>query len=162
MRLPFPLTASDLLAPHTAPKKFYLDRSHYNTESDQIAALANSRTVYCGNLSFNPPVTEDVLMSALPGSVGVIMGVNRQTRAPCGFAFVEFGSKEMARDAVRFHSGRVFEELGIKIELDPGHKPGREFGRGNNGGQLRDEIKERSGGSISRKRRIIASGNDRR
>ena len=156
---PFPKSASHLHSCEMAPKRIYFDRSHYTSLAQQIAALSTSKTIYAGNLSFG--VTADQLTAFLPGACKVVMGVNRQTKSPCGFAFVEFESIQYARDAVLMHSGRVLDQLGVKVELDPGWKPGREFGRGEKGGQLRDEMKARNGGVVNIKRRETVNVNNR-
>lgn len=58
-------------------------------EEAQARAAYLSRVVYIGNLAF---VTTDVQLHALFSRCGVIerviMGLNRVTKQPCGFAFV--------------------------------------------------------------------------
>lgn len=63
---------------------------------EQHLALANSATLYIGNLSFY--TTEEQMyelfsrVSNVPGGGGIkriIMGLDRNTKTPCGFAFVE-------------------------------------------------------------------------
>jgi hypothetical protein len=69
--------------------------------------MAASCTLYVGNLSFGHPVygstTEEQLYD-LFGRCGdvkrVVMGLDRNTREPCGFAFVEFYAREAAVSAL--------------------------------------------------------------
>ena len=41
----------------------------------------------------------------------------------------------------------------VRVELDPGFKPGRQFGRGSSGAQVRDDRLLRNNGSGSKRRR---------
>ena len=77
------------------------------------------------------------------------MGKDRFQRTPCGFAFVEYVSRKDALDAVVFLSGSKLDEKIIRVELDAGFKPGRQYGRGSSGGQVRDDRR----GSVDPKRR---------
>jgi RNA recognition motif-containing protein len=106
--------------------------------------------VYLGNLTFGHPVygstTEEQLYD-LFGRCGdvkkVTMGLDRNTREPCGFAFVEFFSRSAAMYAVHYLSGSKLDDQPVRIEIDRGHleqEPDRKFGRSRSGGQVRDEI----------------------
>jgi nuclear cap-binding protein subunit 2 len=61
------------------------------------------------------------------------------SKTPCGFCFVEFYSRQIAIDCLNFLSGSVVDGNIVRCELDAGFKPGRQFGRGKNGGQIRDD-----------------------
>ena len=109
-----------------------------------------STTVYLGNLTFGHPVygstTEEQLYD-LFGRCGdvkkVTMGLDRNTREPCGFAFVEFFSRAAAMNAVNYLSGSKIDDQPVRVEIDRGHleqEPDRKFGRSRSGGQVRDEI----------------------
>lgn len=67
------------------------------------------------------------------------MGLNRETKTPCGFCFVEYFTHEHARECLKFISGTVCDDRIIRCELDGGFKQGRQYGRGASGGQIRDE-----------------------
>ena len=60
----------------------------YGREEAQARASYSSRTIYIGNLAW---ATHDGQLSALLSMAGpvekVIMGINRLTKKPCGFAF---------------------------------------------------------------------------
>ena len=70
------------------------------------------------------------------------MGLDRIKKTPCGFAFVEYFSRESALDAKRFLDGARLDERYIRMDLDPGFREGRQFGRGRTGGQVRDEFRD--------------------
>lgn len=70
------------------------------------------------------------------------MGLDRNTKTPCGFAFVEFYTHAEAVDCMRYVSGTKLDERVIRCDLDPGYKEGRQYGRGRSGGQVRDEYRQ--------------------
>lgn len=70
------------------------------------------------------------------------MGLDRNTKTPCGFAFVEFYTHAEAVDCMRYVSGTKVDERVIRCDLDPGYKEGRQYGRGRSGGQVRDEYRQ--------------------
>lgn len=43
---------------------------------------------------------------------------------------------------MRYISGSKLDERVIRCDLDPGYREGRQFGRGKNGGQVRDEFRQ--------------------
>lgn len=43
---------------------------------------------------------------------------------------------------MRYISGTRLDERVIRCDLDPGYTEGRQFGRGKNGGQVRDEFRQ--------------------
>lgn len=75
-----------------------------------------------------------------PGSI--IMGLDRNNKTPCGFAFVEYYLHSEAVACMRYISGTKLDERIIRCDLDPGYKEGRQFGRGKSGGQVRDEFRQ--------------------
>ena len=98
------------------PHHAYLARGTRPEARARVAATATG--VYVGNLAF---VTSDAALHALFSRCGavdrVIMGLNAQTRLPCGFAFVLFFTRKAALDAVRFLHGTVLDERLIKGAL---------------------------------------------
>ena len=121
-------------------QKVYVDRKYFSRYEDQVAALRGSRWLYVGNLSFH---TTDMQIEELFSRVGpvktVIMGVNSKTKTPCGFSFVEYSVNCHAVEAVSLLSGTMLDNRVIRVELDFGFKNGRHFGRGQGGGQVRDD-----------------------
>jgi len=138
--LPSAPSASSLLCADAVEKKLYWDRSHYDSPESQMRALAMSSTLYIGNLSFTTRVSHLKALFANLGPVAAInMGLDRFHKTPCGFAFVEYGKREDALNAVAYLTGCKLDGRVIRVELDAGFKPGRQFGRGSSGGQVRDD-----------------------
>lgn len=151
--LPEPPSAPSLLCADTAEKKLYWDRSNYDSPESQMRALAKSSSLYIGNLSFD---TRTSHLKALFSTIGPVkkvhLGLDRFQKTPCGFALLEYASRSDALDAVVFLSGTKLDGKVIRVELDAGFKPGRQYGRGSSGGQVRDDRR----GSIDPKRRSSA------
>jgi nuclear cap-binding protein subunit 2 len=105
--------------------------------------LKTSTFLYVGNLSFY--TTEDQIIkffSTIAPVKRVIMGLNRQNKTPCGFCFVDYYTHEDAVSAVHFLNGSKLDGRVVRIDLDPGFEEGRQYGRGLDGGQRRDEYRE--------------------
>ncbi len=69
------------------------------------------------------------------------MGLDRNTHSPCGFCFVEYYTSEDAKTAewLVTMGGVLVDERSVKVDADHGFVEGRQFGRGLQGGQVRDE-----------------------
>lgn len=148
--LPPAPTAPNLLCADAKENKLYWDRSHYDSPEAQKRALCNSSTLYVGNLAFSTRVSH---LKGLFSSIGPVraihMGLDRNLKTVCGFAFVEYVRREHALSAIAYLSGTKLDEKVIRVELDAGFKPGRQYGRGKRGGQVRDDRR----GSFDPKRR---------
>jgi len=70
------------------------------------------------------------------------MGLDRYTKTPCGFCFVEYYTSTDAKDCLKFLSGTKLDERLIRCDIDEGFTEGRQYGRGKSGGQVRDEYRE--------------------
>jgi nuclear cap-binding protein subunit 2 len=66
----------------------------------------------------------------------VIMGLNKVTRKPCGFAFVIYFSHQAAQCAASYITGTKLDNRYIRVDVDWGFQPDRQFGRGKTGGQV--------------------------
>ena len=87
----------------------------------------SSKTVYIGNLSFYTTEAQIVELCSRTGPVRkVIMGLNRHTKEPCGFCFVEHYSSEAALDTVSRITGLVLDDRPLRAELDFGFRDGRQ------------------------------------
>ena len=99
--------------------------------------------MYVGNLSF---YTTELQIEEVFSTVGpvkrVIMGLNMKTKTPCGFCFVEYYTPEVASAALKFITGACVDDRVIRCDKDTGFKPGRQYGRGISGGQVRDEKRQ--------------------
>ncbi|KAI0079907.1 RNA-binding domain-containing protein [Panus rudis PR-1116 ss-1] len=124
----------------------YKDSQARVDRQKQNELLAKSTTLYVGNLSFY--TTEEQIYELFSrctspdeggGIKRIIMGLDRNTRTPCGFCFVEYYTHAEALACLRYISGTKLDERIIRCDLDLGYREGRQFGRGKSGGQVRDE-----------------------
>ena len=96
-----------------------------------------------GNLSF---YTTELQIEEVFKAVGpvkrVIMGLNMKTKTPCGFCFVEYYTVEHTAAALKSLNGVHVDNRIIRCDKDTGFKPGRQYGRGISGGQVRDEQRQ--------------------
>ena len=134
--------------------KIYWDRSHYGSPEAQQLALERSSTLYVGNLTFDTTTSQLYTLFKSVGRVKrIIMGLDRNLRAPCGFAFVEYTTRRSAERAITDLTGTKLDGRPIRVELDAGFIPGREFGRGAKGGQVRDDRRNNAAIDPARSRR---------
>lgn len=148
-------SASALFSAHTiSDSKIYWDRSHYGSPEAQQIALERSSTLYIGNLTFDTTTSQLYTLFNTVGRVKrIIMGIDRNLRAPCGFAFVEYVTRKSAERAITDLTGTKLDGRPIRVELDAGFMPGREFGRGAKGGQVRDDRRNNASSDPARSRR---------
>ena len=120
----------------------YKDAKFEGTREEYERLLLESTTVYVGNLSY---YTSEEQLYELFGKCGelkrVIMGLNRESHIPCGFCFVEFYRRTSASDSIRYISGTRLDDRVIRVDWDYGFRPGRQYGRGKTGGQVRDDFR---------------------
>jgi len=140
LELPAPPRASVLQHTPDLHQKLYWDRSHYSSPAAQRQALTKSATLYVGNLAFS---TRQVHLrrhfEQLGPVKGIILGLDRMKKTPCGFCFVEYWNRSHALQSVALLSGTKLDGRVIRVELDAGFQPGRQYGRGVSGGQVRDD-----------------------
>ena len=121
-------------------QKIYVDRQFFASYEDQVKSLQGSKTVYIGNLSFYTTEAQIYELCSRVGPVKkVIMGLNRRTKTPCGFCFVEHYTPEAALENVCRVTGMILDDRPLRSELDFGFREGRQYGRGQSGGQVRDD-----------------------
>ncbi|KAH7914962.1 hypothetical protein BJ138DRAFT_1055733 [Hygrophoropsis aurantiaca] len=127
----------------------YKDSQTRIERQKQHELLSKSTTLYIGNLSFyttEEQIYELFTKCASPEDGGgikrIIMGLDRHTRTPCGFCFVEYYTHAEALASMKYVSGTKLDERIIRCDLDLGYKEGRQFGRGKSGGQVRDEHRQ--------------------
>lgn len=137
---PLPRASELLFANSTEDKKLYWDRSHYDSPESQMKALAKSSTVYIGNMAFS---TRSYNVHSHFSQIGpvrrVVMGMDRFQKTPCGFGFVEYVHRADALLAIANLTSTMLDGRAIRVELDAGFQPGRQYGRGQSGGQVRDD-----------------------
>jgi len=119
----------------------YYDRHSNLSVPEYHEALAKSSTLYIGNLSF---FTRDEQIDAIFSQCGEVqmiqMGLNKKTKKPCGFCFVEYATRKEAELAVDLLNASILDQRMIRVDWDYGFQMGRQYGRGRNGGQVRDEF----------------------
>lgn len=127
----------------------YKDSQHRLDRQRQLEQLSRSTTLYVGNLSFY--TTEEQIYELFSrctnpeeggGIKRIIMGLDRNTKTPCGFCFVEYYTHAEALACMRYVSGTKLDERIVRCDLDLGYADGRQFGRGKSGGQVRDEHRQ--------------------
>jgi len=124
------------------PLTLYRDNKYPGGPQEFDRAIAVSTTLYIGNLSF---FTTEEQIYELFGRCGeikrIIMGLDRNTRTPCGFCFVEYYTREDAEDGVKYINGTRLDDRVIRADWDAGFRESRQYGRGSSGGQVRDEYR---------------------
>ncbi|KAK7853258.1 nuclear cap-binding protein subunit 2 [Quercus suber] len=119
----------------------YRDRRFSGSQEDFERALLASITVYVGNMSFYTTEEQVYELFSRAGEIKkIIMGLDKNTKTPCGFCFVLFYSREDAEDAVKYISGTILDDRPIRVDFDWGFQEGRQWGRGRSGGQMVDMV----------------------
>ncbi|CAF9927044.1 MAG: Nuclear cap-binding protein subunit 2 [Gomphillus americanus] len=135
------------------PSAYYLGKNKKRRQDDRDGAqspqqepedpLANATTLYVGNLSFYTTEEQIHELFAKCGEIKrLVMGLDRFSKTPCGFCFVEYYTHQDALDCMKYIGGTKLDERIIRTDLDPGFQEGRQYGRGKSGGQVRDEYRD--------------------
>ncbi|KMZ66360.1 Nuclear cap-binding protein subunit 2 [Zostera marina] len=120
----------------------YRDRRFHGSQEDYENVLLASTTLYIGNLSFYTTEEQVYEMFSRVGDIKkIIMGLDKNTKTPCGFCFVMYYSRTDAEDSVKYISGTILDDRPIRVDFDWGFEEGRQWGRGRSGGQVRDEYR---------------------
>ena len=123
-------------------KSLYTDRKFEGGQRGWQQRIEESTTLYIGNLSF---YTTEEQLYALFGRVGqvkrIVMGLDKNTKTPCGFCFVEYFRRADTEDAVRYLGGCKLDDRIVRVDWDGGFVEGRQYGRGRSGGQVREEYR---------------------
>ncbi|KAK3404744.1 hypothetical protein EUGRSUZ_K01050 [Eucalyptus grandis] len=120
----------------------YRDRKFSGTQEEFEQALLSSTTVYIGNMSFYTTEEQVYELFSRAGELKkIIMGLDKNSKTPCGFCFVLYYSREDTEDAVKYISGTILDDRPIRVDFDWGFQEGRQWGRGRSGGQVRDEYR---------------------
>ncbi|KAL2680849.1 Nuclear cap-binding protein subunit 2 [[Neocosmospora] mangrovei] len=119
------------------------DRENEENAEPAVDPLANATTLYVGNLSFYTTEEQVYELFSKCGEIKrLVMGLDRFSKTPCGFCFVEYYTHQDALDCLKYIGGTKLDERIIRTDLDPGFEEGRQYGRGKSGGQVRDEYRE--------------------
>ncbi|KAI9086797.1 hypothetical protein K1719_031391 [Acacia pycnantha] len=120
----------------------YRDRKFPGTQEEFEHALLTSTTVYVGNMSFYTTEEQVYELFSRSGEIKkIIMGLDKNSKTPCGFCFVLYYSREDTEDVVKYISGTILDDRPIRVDFDWGFQDGRQWGRGRTGGQVRDEYR---------------------
>lgn len=120
----------------------YRDRRFPGSQEDFEHALQTSTTIYVGNMSFYTTEEQVYELFSRAGELKkIIMGLDKNTKTPCGFCFVLYYSRDDAEDSVKYISGTILDDRPIRVDFDWGFQEGRQWGRGRSGGQVRDEYR---------------------
>ncbi|KAJ9540237.1 hypothetical protein OSB04_026743 [Centaurea solstitialis] len=120
----------------------YRDRRFPGTQEEYEHALQTSTTVYIGNMSFYTTEEQLYELFSRAGEIKkIVMGLDKNTKTPCGFCFVMYYSREDTEDSVKYISGTILDDRPIRVDFDWGFQDGRQWGRGRSGGQVRDEYR---------------------
>nr|XP_009774544.1 PREDICTED: nuclear cap-binding protein subunit 2-like [Nicotiana sylvestris] len=120
----------------------YRDRRFSGTQEEFEDALLKSTTVYVGNMSFYTTEEQVYELFSRAGEIKkIVMGLDKNSKTPCGFCFVMFYSRDDTEDSVKYISGTILDDRPIRVDFDWGFQEGRQWGRGRSGGQVRDEYR---------------------
>ncbi|KAL6525275.1 Nuclear cap-binding protein subunit 2 [Orobanche minor] len=120
----------------------YRDRRFPGSQEEFDAALLKSTTVYVGNMSFYTTEEQVYELFSRAGEIKkMVMGLDKNSKTPCGFCFIMYYSREDSEDAVKYISGTILDDRPIRVDFDWGFQEGRQWGRGRSGGQVRDEYR---------------------
>lgn len=126
----------------TSVKSLYSDRKHQGGQRGWQRKIEESTTLYIGNLSFYTTEEQLYALFSQAGDVKrVVMGLDRNTKTPCGFCFVEFHRRSDTEIAVSYLNGFKLDERVLRVDWDAGFEEGRQYGRGRSGGQVREEYR---------------------
>jgi nuclear cap-binding protein subunit 2 len=132
----------DHFVPSLEEPSSYRDRKYEGSVDEQELRIHSSATLYIGNLSFFTTEEQIHAHFCFCGHVKrIVMGLDRNKKTPCGFAFVEYFDRQGALLAKSLLDGSKLDERFIRIDIDAGFIEGRQFGRGRSGGQVRDEFR---------------------
>ncbi|PUU76091.1 hypothetical protein B9Z19DRAFT_1029474 [Tuber borchii] len=126
-----------------APSSYFEKRERRRSTSPKADPLKDASTLYVGNLSFYTTEEQIHELFSKCGEIKrLVMGLDRFTKTPCGFCFVEYYTHKDTLDAMKYIGGTKLDERIIRTDLDPGFKEGRQYGRGPTGGQVRDYYRD--------------------
>ena len=116
---------------------------YFKNRKYDLEKLKTSTCLYIGNLSFYTTETQIFELFSKCGLVKrIIMGLNKNSKTPCGFCFVEYERREDANVAVLTLNHTILDNRIIRVDWDTGFEENRQYGRGASGNQRREDIKK--------------------
>jgi nuclear cap-binding protein subunit 2 len=101
----------------------YRDRRFPGNQEEFEHALITSTTVYVGNMSFYTTEEQIYELFSRAGEIKkIIMGLDKNTKTPCGFCFVLYYSREDTEDACKYISGTILDDRPIRVDFDWGFR----------------------------------------
>jgi len=121
----------------------YLDpKTKKEREEEYRQKLSVSTTFYVGNLSFYTTEEQIWELFSKCGEIRrIIMGLNRNTKTPCGFCFVDYYIHDSAASAMKWLTGTRLDDRLIRLDWAEEASDEFRYGRGKSGGQVRDEYR---------------------
>ncbi|XP_055835174.1 nuclear cap-binding protein subunit 2-like [Solanum dulcamara] len=120
----------------------YRDRRFPGTQEEFEDALLKSITVYMGNMSFYTTEEQVYELFSRAGEIKrIVMGLDKNSKTPCGFYFMIYYSRDDTEDSIKYISGTILDDCPIHVDFDWGFQEGRQWGRGRSGEQVRDEYR---------------------
>lgn len=122
------------------PSQYLIRKAIRRQNFEGLTKALHSKTVYVGNLThFTAEEQIHELFSKCGTIDRIIMGLDRNKLTPCGFCFVIYKKEDGSLNAMKFLKGTYLDGQSLEIDLDPGFREGRQFGRGIYGGQAGQE-----------------------
>nr|KAF6475347.1 nuclear cap binding protein subunit 2 like [Rousettus aegyptiacus] len=121
----------------------YRDQHFHGDSEEQEKITQESCTLYIGNLSFY--MTEEQIYEHFSKSGDIkkiIMGLHKMKKTECVFCFVEYYSRADAENAMRYINGICLDDQIICTDWVAGLKDGRQYDRGQSGGQVQEEYQQ--------------------
>lgn len=121
------------------PSAYLIRKARHNY--GELERAMTLKTVYVGNLSHFTTEEQIHELFLKCGAIDrIIMGLDRNKLTPCGFCFVIYRTEQGSLNAMKFLQSTILDSQSISIDLDPGFREGRQFGRGKHGGQASQEM----------------------
>ncbi|ODV66498.1 RNA-binding domain-containing protein [Hyphopichia burtonii NRRL Y-1933] len=122
------------------PSQYLIKKAIKRQNFENLTRALHLKTIYVGNLShFTTEEQIHELFSKCGTISRIIMGLDRVKLTPCGFCFVIYKSEDGSLNAMKYLKGTYLDGQNLEIDLDPGFREGRQFGRGVYGGQASQE-----------------------
>lgn len=128
------------------PSQYLIKKAVRRQNFENLEKSLHLKTVYVGNLSHFSTEEQIHELFLKCGSIDrIIMGLDRNKLTPCGFCFVVYKTEEGSLNAMKFLKATFLDGQSLSIDLDPGFREGRQFGRGIFGGQAAQEAADSEG-----------------
>ncbi|CUM65774.1 uncharacterized protein PRCAT00003422001 [Priceomyces carsonii] len=122
------------------PSQYLIKKAIRRQNFENLTRALHLKTIYVGNLSHFTTEEQIHELFLKCGPIDrIIMGLDRNKLTPCGFCFIIYKSEDGSLNAMKYLKGTYLDSQTLEIDLDPGFREGRQFGRGVFGGQVSQE-----------------------